>query len=70
LRGTEMVYKALCDYLGINQMAAPVVLGGNVVPYNIFVDDAALREQYPIDGALAFDRLRKHYQPRRECMPL
>jgi erythronate-4-phosphate dehydrogenase len=68
LRGTEMVYEALCDVLGFNQPVAPVVLGGDVVPYRIFVDDAALREQYPIDGALAFDRLRKHYKPRRECV--
>lgn len=70
LRGTEMVYEALCNFLGCNQTAAPVVLGGDVIPYAIFADDAALREQYPVDGALAFDRLRKHYKPRRECMPL
>ena len=68
LRGTEMVYEALCDVLGFNHTVAPVVLGGDVVPYRIFVDDAALREQYPIDGPLAFDRLRKHYKPRRECV--
>ena len=70
LRGTEMVYEALCYFLGCNQTALPIVLGGNAIPYAIFTDDAALREQYPIDGALAFDRLRKHYRPRRECMPL
>lgn len=70
LRGTEMVYEALCNVLGCNQTATPIILGGDVIPYEIFVDDAALREQYPIDGALAFDRLRKHYKPRRECVPL
>jgi erythronate-4-phosphate dehydrogenase len=70
LRGTEMVYEALCNFLRRNQTATPVVLGGDVIPYAIFADDAALREQYPIDGALAFDQLRKHYKPRRECMPL
>ena len=70
LRGTEMVYEALCDFFGCNRSAAPIVLGGDVIPYAIFLDDAALREQYPIDGALAFDRLRKHYKPRRECVPL
>lgn len=70
LRGTEMVYEALCNFLGCNQLAEPVVLGGDVMPYMIFSDDAALREQYPIDGALAFDRLRKHYKPRRECVSL
>ncbi len=70
LRGTEMVYEALCDAFGFKQTVAPVVLGGDVIPYKIFADDAALREQYPIDGALAFDRIRKHYKPRRECMPL
>ena len=70
LRGTEMVYEALCNILGCDQTAAPVVLGGDVIPYAIFADDAALREQYPIDGALAFDRLRKHYKPRREYVLL
>jgi hypothetical protein len=43
-----------------------VALTGVVEPYDIFADDAALREQFPVDGALAFDRLRKFYQPRRE----
>jgi erythronate-4-phosphate dehydrogenase len=70
LRGTEMVYKALCDVIGFNLVTVPVVLGGDVIPYKILDDAAALRKQYPIDGALAFDRLRKHYKPRRECMLL
>ncbi|HSC76625.1 MAG TPA: 4-phosphoerythronate dehydrogenase [Pseudomonadales bacterium] len=69
LRGTEMVYEALCHFLGCQQVVAPIALTGNTRPYAIFADDAALREQYPIDGALAFDRLRKHYKPRRECLP-
>ena len=67
LRGTEMVYEVLCDFLGLNKAAAPVSLEGEVTPYVIAADAAALREQYPVDGALAFDRLRKHYIPRREC---
>ncbi|HRF88536.1 MAG TPA: 4-phosphoerythronate dehydrogenase [Pseudomonadales bacterium] len=67
LRGTEMVYEALCAFLQQPQRVAPVALTGVVEPYDIFADDAALREQYPVDGALAFDRLRKFYQPRREC---
>ena len=70
LRGTEMVYEALCEVLGFDQVAAPIILSGDVIPYDIFTDDAALREQYPIDGALAFDRLRKHYKPRREYKSL
>lgn len=67
LRGTEMVYEALCDFLGCNKTASPVRLDGERVPYSISVDDSALRKQYPVDGALAFDRLRKHYIPRLEC---
>lgn len=66
LRGTEMVYEALCAFLQPPQRVAPVALTGVVEPYDIFADDAALREQFPVDGALAFDRLRKFYQPRRE----
>lgn len=66
LRGTEMVYEALCAFLQQPCNAAPVVLDGAIEPYDIFADDAALREQFPVDGALAFDRLRKFYQPRRE----
>ncbi|HQQ74263.1 MAG TPA: 4-phosphoerythronate dehydrogenase [Pseudomonadales bacterium] len=66
LRGTEMVYDVLCDFLGLNKTAAPVSLDGEVAPYAIAADAAALREQYPVDGALAFDRLRKYYVPRRE----
>jgi erythronate-4-phosphate dehydrogenase len=66
LRGTEMVYEALCDFLHQSSRVAPVVLDGDSLPYDIFADDAALREQFPVDGALAFDRLRKFYQPRRE----
>lgn len=68
LRGTEMVYEALCYFLECEKTAEPVILDDNITPYAIFADDAALREQYPIDGALAFDRLRKHYKPRRECV--
>lgn len=67
LRGTEMVYAALCDFLGRAPQAEAVALGGTVEPYDIFADDAALREQYPRDGAAAFDRLRKLYRVRREC---
>lgn len=67
LRGTEMVYAALCKFLGKPDTVMPLVLDGEITPYDIFADDAALREQFPVDGALAFDRLRKFYQPRREC---
>ncbi len=67
LRGTEMVYEALCAFLQQAPSVAPVVLDGDIKPYEIFEDDAALREQYPVDGALAFDRLRKFYHPRRKC---
>lgn len=66
LRGTEMVYDVLCDFLGLNKTATPVSLEGEVTPYAIAADAAALRELYPVDGALAFDRLRKYYIPRRE----
>jgi len=66
LRGTEMVYEALCAFLRRQPSVAPILLAGEVKPYAIFEDDAALREQYPVDGALAFDRLRKFYRPRRE----
>ncbi len=66
LRGTEMVYEALCAFLQQQPSVVPVVLEGEIKPCAIFEDDEALREQYPIDGALAFDRLRKLYRPRRE----
>lgn len=67
LRGTEMIYESLCDFLGYEKVAAPVTLDGNIAPYNILFDHARLQEQYPIDGDVAFDRLRKQYLPRREC---
>jgi erythronate-4-phosphate dehydrogenase len=66
LRGTEMVYEALCQFLRRDHTVLPVVLGGEAKPYDIFADDAALREQFPVDGARAFDRLRKLYPVRRE----
>ena len=43
LRGTEMVYEALCAFLQQPQRVAPVALTGVVEPYDIFADDAALR---------------------------
>jgi len=67
LRGTEMVYEALCDFLGCEKATVPIVLAGAVLPYDILSDDAALREQFSENNPAAFDRLRKHYHPRREC---
>jgi erythronate-4-phosphate dehydrogenase len=65
-RGTEMVYHALCDFLSVLPQVVPVDLGGEGSVYDIKLDDAALRTQSAADGAVAFDRLRKHYIPRRE----
>jgi len=65
-RGTLMVYQALCAFLGIDEQAMPVILEGDVVPYCVQKDDQDLRAQFAIDGAIAFDRLRKNYVPRRE----
>lgn len=66
-RGTAMVYEALCCHLGRDALPVSVKLVGDVVPYAVLIDDAALREQYPVGGAAVFDDLRKHYVPRREC---
>lgn len=65
-RGTHRVYQAVCSFLGQPEQDVPITLAGNIVPYNVLDDDRALREQFAIDGAVAFDRLRKHYVPRRE----
>lgn len=66
-RGTEMVYEALCRHLGRDALPVPVKLAGDIVPYDVRLDDAALRARFPVEGAAAFDGLRKHYVPRREC---
>lgn len=65
-RGTLMVYQALCHFLGVPEQEVRITLAGEMVPYNVLDDDRALREQFAIDGAIAFDRLRKDYFPRRE----
>ena len=65
-RGTAMVYEALCAFLGIPCKPVTVQLPGQPEPYDIRVDDAALRAGFPAGGAAAFDRLRKEYRPRRE----
>ncbi len=67
LRGTEMVYEALCAFLGVPAVPVAVALDGEPVPYAVLHDDANLRQQFAVDGAVAFDRLRKHYAARREC---
>lgn len=66
-RGTEMVYEALCRFLGLAVQPVSVNLEGMVEPYAVQADDAALRAQFPAGGAAAFDRLRKDYRHRREC---
>lgn len=66
-RGTEMVYEALCRFLGQTVQPLSVSLEGAVEPYAVQADDAALRAQFPTGGAAAFDRLRRDYRHRREC---
>jgi erythronate-4-phosphate dehydrogenase len=71
LRGTEMIHSALCQFLGTEYLGTqPVIPGirldGEITPYAVLADDAALRTRFPVDGALAFDRLRKLYVARRE----
>ncbi len=65
-RGTLMVYQALCEFLAIPVMNVPITFTGNTNPYDVKEDDKQLRAQFFNDGAVAFDRLRKHYAPRRE----
>lgn len=67
LRGTRMVYEALCRFLGVDPADVAVGLAGIVEPYDVGVDDAALRQAYPASGAQGFDRLRRDYRARREC---
>lgn len=66
LRGTEMIYSALCSFLQCTIPPPSITLDGEITPYDLLADDAALRMRFPVDGAQAFDRLRKLYVARRE----
>lgn len=66
LRGTQMIFAALCNFLGIEPTSPIIQLDGDITAYDVRIDDAALRTAFPQDGAAAFDRLRKHYAARRE----
>lgn len=66
LRGTQMVYEALCRFLACEAKAPSV---GAAAPsqrkkYDPRTDDARLRAAFACEGATAFDRLRKDYLPR------
>lgn len=65
-RGTLQVYQALCTFLGVPETPVAVALKGEILPYDIAVDDGVFRAMWLQEGAAGFDRMRKQYVARRE----
>lgn len=67
LKGTQMVYQALCEYFALPVAQPAIAPWQPAVAYDIYADDRDLRGVFPLEGAAGFDRLRKQYRHRPEA---